>query len=73
MATTTYLLHIDAPASFSLASKLAHRLLHLAVEMIDKILEAGMDVAHFNFSRGNHEYHRETLEPRFSALSCLIP
>nr|GMC95570.1 pyruvate kinase, cytosolic isozyme [Ipomoea batatas] len=33
-----------------------------SVEMIGKLLNAGMSVARFNFSHGSHEYHQETLD-----------
>ncbi|XP_059643724.1 pyruvate kinase, cytosolic isozyme-like [Cornus florida] len=32
-----------------------------SVEMIEKLLKAGMNVARFNFSHGSHSYHLETL------------
>lgn len=33
-----------------------------SVEMIERLLRAGMNVARFNFSHGSHEYHQETLD-----------
>ncbi|VVB09339.1 unnamed protein product [Arabis nemorensis] len=33
-----------------------------SVEMIEKLLKAGMNVARFNFSHGSHDYHQETLD-----------
>lgn len=32
-----------------------------SIEMIEKLLRAGMNVARFNFSHGSHAYHQETL------------
>lgn len=33
-----------------------------SVEMAEKLLRAGMNVARFNFSHGSHAYHQETLD-----------
>ncbi|KAF7145995.1 hypothetical protein RHSIM_Rhsim04G0086100 [Rhododendron simsii] len=33
-----------------------------SVEMVEKLLKAGMNVARFNFSHGSHSYHQETLD-----------
>ncbi|KAJ7976357.1 Pyruvate kinase family protein [Quillaja saponaria] len=32
-----------------------------SVEMLERLLQAGMNVARFNFSHGSHAYHQETL------------
>lgn len=39
-----------------------------SVEMIEKLLKAGMNVARFNFSHGTHQYHQETLDNLKSAM-----
>ncbi|KAH6819032.1 Pyruvate kinase family protein [Perilla frutescens var. frutescens] len=46
-------------------------------EMIEKLLRAGMNVARFNFSHGNHAYHQETLDNlrtavRLTGLPCAV-
>nr|XP_043622678.1 pyruvate kinase, cytosolic isozyme-like [Erigeron canadensis] len=40
-----------------------------SVEMIEKLLRAGMTVARFNFSHGSHEYHQETLDNLRKAMN----
>ncbi|XP_004308255.1 PREDICTED: pyruvate kinase, cytosolic isozyme-like [Fragaria vesca subsp. vesca] len=40
-----------------------------SVEMAEKLLRAGMNVARFNFSHGSHEYHQETLDNLRSAMN----
>ncbi|KAB2055738.1 hypothetical protein ERO13_A11G050950v2 [Gossypium hirsutum] len=32
-----------------------------SIPMIEKLLRVGMNIAHFNFSHGSHEYHHNTL------------
>ena len=39
-----------------------------SVEMISRLLRAGMCVARFNFSHGSHEYHQETLDNLRAAM-----
>ncbi|CAD5162954.1 unnamed protein product, partial [Musa acuminata subsp. malaccensis] len=39
-----------------------------SVEMIERFLMAGMNVARFNFSHGSHAYHQETLENLRAAM-----
>lgn len=39
-----------------------------SVEMIGRLLRAGMCVARFNFSHGSHEYHQETLDNLRAAM-----
>lgn len=41
-----------------------------SVEMIEKLLKAGMNVARFNFSHGTHDYHQETLNNLKSAMQA---
>ncbi|CAA7033109.1 unnamed protein product [Microthlaspi erraticum] len=39
-----------------------------SVEMIEKLLKAGMNVARFNFSHGSHAEHQETLDNLTTAM-----
>ncbi|CAL4964176.1 unnamed protein product [Urochloa decumbens] len=39
-----------------------------SVDMISRLLRAGMCVARFNFSHGSHEYHQETLDNLHAAM-----
>ncbi|KAK8477866.1 hypothetical protein V6N13_131460 [Hibiscus sabdariffa] len=39
-----------------------------SVEMIERLLKAGMNVARFNFSHGSHAYHQETLDNLRTAM-----
>lgn len=39
-----------------------------SVEMTEKLLRAGMNVARFNFSHGSHSYHQETLNNLRTAM-----
>ncbi|VFQ64209.1 unnamed protein product [Cuscuta campestris] len=45
-----------------------------SVEMIERLLTAGMNVARFNFSHGSHEYHQQTLDNlRLAVRNTSIP
>lgn len=39
-----------------------------SIPMVEKLLQAGMNVARFNFSHGSHEYHQETLDNLRAAM-----
>ncbi|XP_010549615.1 PREDICTED: pyruvate kinase, cytosolic isozyme [Tarenaya hassleriana] len=39
-----------------------------SVQMIEKLLRAGMNVARFNFSHGSHSYHQQTLDNLRTAM-----
>ncbi|KAK3002273.1 hypothetical protein RJ639_022185, partial [Escallonia herrerae] len=39
-----------------------------SVDMVEKLLRAGMNVARFNFSHGSHDYHQETLDNLRAAM-----
>ncbi|MBA0573585.1 hypothetical protein Golob_000853 [Gossypium lobatum] len=39
-----------------------------SVEMIERLLKAGMNVARFNFSHGSHAYHQQTLDNLRTAM-----
>ncbi|XVF06546.1 hypothetical protein REPUB_Repub06bG0058400 [Reevesia pubescens] len=39
-----------------------------SVDMIERLLKAGMNVARFNFSHGSHAYHQETLDNLRTAM-----
>lgn len=40
-----------------------------SVEMLEKLLKAGMNVARFNFSHGSKSYHQETLDNLRTAMN----
>jgi pyruvate kinase len=40
-----------------------------SVEMLDKLLNAGMNILRLNFSHGNHEYHGEVIDNLRAALA----
>ena len=43
-------------------------------DMMKKLMEHGMNVARFNFSHGNYEYHKECLETlRKAAAELKLP
>ncbi|XP_028761213.1 pyruvate kinase, cytosolic isozyme-like [Neltuma alba] len=40
-----------------------------SVQMLEKLLKAGMNVARFNFSHGSHSYHQQTLDHLRTAMN----
>lgn len=40
-----------------------------SVDMLERLLRAGMNVARFNFSHGTHAYHQETLDNLRAAMN----
>lgn len=40
-----------------------------SVDMLERLLRAGMNVARFNFSHGDHAYHQETLNNLRTAMN----
>ncbi|KDP20274.1 hypothetical protein JCGZ_06860 [Jatropha curcas] len=40
-----------------------------SVDMLERLLRAGMNVARFNFSHGSHAYHQETIDNLRSAMN----
>ncbi|XP_031495063.1 pyruvate kinase, cytosolic isozyme-like [Nymphaea colorata] len=41
----------------------------MSVEMLEKLLKAGMNVARFNFSHGTHAYHQQVLDNLHDAMT----
>ncbi|KAF3783075.1 Pyruvate kinase cytosolic isozyme [Nymphaea thermarum] len=41
----------------------------MSVEMLEKLLKAGMSVARFNFSHGTHAYHQQVLDNLHAAMT----
>jgi pyruvate kinase len=40
-----------------------------SVDMLERLLRAGMNVARFNFSHGTHDYHQGTLDNLRAAMN----
>ena len=40
-----------------------------SVDMLERLLKDGMNVARFNFSHGTHAYHQETLDNLRTAMN----